>query len=918
MVIKHSKDTFRHTKKNVLHKKRVNSKKRGLWGGDPKLIIDDDRTLHSFRGKFALTSLNDNNCNPWIQKVDEDETKNKTNVKLVPGSQGYKDYYGCLNVLGRYVSFDTTLTTKSNPETLTLKGCKAIKKSLELVNPMFKYEIFSPAATTTPPSGGTQQDTHVGTFTQLSISQMLDIIKKEIVTSFDNIFHPQNIDGNALREDYFTCLKHVQTQFGPNVMTSASVSQSEKFRSVMLSKLCQFGKGKECKIVFRAGNIGKEIQDPNNNGAIFVLPSQFNGAEYQSPRNPLIDLNEYKLDYTGGPLGQLSCHPAVAQFVMNHAARTAFNSKFLVINAVDDVILSLGSVLSLGSGKLVLNNGYLEVKDDTTFTLKKYTFISDITSKMFELFCQKLKVLQTDDVPTSGLTPANVYTSFNSEATSKVSLIYASAVPLNYYDTKPPINPEKSLLQYSVAGFNLVGQYFGAMVSAYNKKKQREDDVVKMADVTKTADDAVNALGKPEEAEAQKKHLDAVRAVGGHIKLFLTPLGGGVFHNPREMIACSVLLAYYMARQMLLNFDQKVEVIFLAWDSKDHEGNYLMRNGKKTSVEDDDFNVFFKKAGEEPQALDSGLELSEENPPAADEAPESDEESSAIPVILESSESLTQVDLNHPSNVPPNVLRISIQSDDTESSPSNDTKISLPQRLANVETTTTTLPETAAKTKKEHLDEFKRLKKSKEEEKKKLIEKYNAENLELEEEIKKNKEKFGQHKLATSGYNELFESVKFLEKKKDEMKKKYEKELQGKDYMILNCKRVIYLIENNITLPETYEKKNYNQYMIYANMLYVAENDLLNPLNNKILEHKKSWIEGFNRQQEEEQKERELKVDVEGGGSKSQRRHRRHRKPARKTRRGRTRKSKVKSKTKTHRRRRHSRVRKHKKYTRKR
>ena len=52
---------------------------------------------------------------------------------------------------------------------------------------------------------------------------------------------------------------------------------------------------------------------------------------------------------------------------------------------------------------------------------------------------------------------------------------------------------------------------------------------------------------------------------------------------------------------------------------------------------------------------------------------------------------------------------------------------------------------------------------------------------------------------------------------------------------------------------------------------------------------------------------------LHAGGSKSRRRHRHRRKPARKTRRGRTRKSK----SKTHQHRRHSRIRKHKKYTRK-
>ena len=129
--------------------------------------------------------------------------------------------------------------------------------------------------------------------------------------------------------------------------------------------------------------------------------------------------------------------------------------------------------------------------------------------------------------------------------------------------------------------------------------------------------------------------------------------------------------------------------------------------------------------------------------------------------------------------------------------------------------------------------------------------------------------------------------------------------------MILNYKRVIYLIENNIPLPKSYKEEDYNEYMIYANMLYVAERSNSNMYKN-LIDHKKSWIEGFNRQQEEEQKG-EVEVDVEGGveggGSKSQRRHRRHRKLVRKTRRGR------KSKSKTHRRRS---ARKNKKYTRKR
>lgn len=885
MTKKHGKDTFRRTKKNILHKKRVNSKKRGLRGGDPQLIIDPDRTLHGFRKKYAFTSLNKDDCNPWIQKVDEDEKKNKMNVKLVPSTQGYKDYYECLNVLDRYVSFNTTLSTKSNPpQTLNLKGCKAIKKPLVLERPlaikrplvlgnkdtpMFKYEIFSPAATTQPPSGGTQQNTHVGTFTQLSISQMLDnMTEGEVITQFDGIFHTSNLEGNALREDYFTCLEHVTGQFGHDSTISASISQLEKFRSVALSKLRAFGKSEECKIVFLAGNIGKEIQDPNNNGAIFVLPSQFNGAEYMKPE-AVTDLNEYKRDFTGGPLGQLSCQPAVATFILKHAARTGFSSPFLEINAVDDVMETFSS--SMGP-RLVLNNGYLEVTNDTSFTLKTGIYISNITSKTFESFCQKLKVLQTDDVPTSGLTPANVYTSFNSEATSKVSLIYASAVPLNYNNIDPPINPEKSLLQYSVAGFDLVAQYFGAMVSAYHKKTQ------------------------------------------GKIKLFLTPLGGGVFQNPREMIACSVLLAYYMATKMLQNFDQKVEVIFLAWDSKDHEGKDAIRNGKKASVEDEDFSVFFKKDGKEPQALDSGLVLSEEQTPADDEALVA--ATIANPVISESSEQLAEVDPN-----PPNVLPKSIQSDDTKSSPSDSTKssqsdntessqsddnVSLPPRL---HLEKTTLPETTAEPEKqlpmgdELYQKYIRLRSKYEVDNPKAVYKvsffYTTEKTGVTsyfDEVKKN------------GVIDDIGKIGIISKILDQMDVK---SLTSSDFVTdyFNNPDNLKIIRKML---EEYDIEN-----ILVKVFLIKFSDIRSKLSFlrelSIIDTKyvyKKIISVI--------LEILYTISVEqnmSGGSKSQRRHRRHRKLVRKTRRGRgrTRKSKPKSKSK-----RHSLTRKHKKYTQKR
>jgi hypothetical protein len=63
-------------------------------------------------------------------------------------------------------------------------------------------------------------------------------------------------------------------------------------------------------------------------------------------------------------------------------------------------------------------------------------------------------------------------------------------------------------------------------------------------------------------------------------------LGGGAFKNPREIIASSVLLAYYQAQQLFSDFDAKVEVIFLVWDG-------IGSDDTKMSVEDEDFSEFF-------------------------------------------------------------------------------------------------------------------------------------------------------------------------------------------------------------------------------------------------------------------------------------------------------------------------------------
>ncbi len=579
MTKKYGKDTFRRSKKKILHKKRVNSKKRGLRGGGLMSLFRSsasqpqvDNQIHGIHGSALRDSMKQSmltatDCTGLLGQIISNPKKTltsnaKTEVRLCK-----QKFYSDLKVkfptpdsMEGVEYFDTQLSTNSNPDQkLTLRNCKVLKnpihpERLERLEKLYEYRIFSPAVSTLPPIGGIQEETPVGTFTQFPVSALLIMAGNEIPFSFAS-FYGSDTTRKSYFSDYLSCLKNVKEKFGTDVLTAKDIFQFDKFSSS--SKLRDFGKSEECKIVLVAGNIGTKIQDPSNKGAIVVTPSQFSGTEYLDPvSGPNTTLDGYKQDPTGGPLAQLSVCPPVAKVILLHGARklsdgSDFTSDFLVINAIDDVISEL-STRSITS--LTLNNGYLEVPSKLQ-SGEELDLTDDSENPpetaitIFDSLSQKLKMLQTDDVPTNGLTPPGIYTEFNSQSTSKVTLIYASAVPLNY-TLRSKINIEKSMLQYCVAGFNLVAQYFGSMVSAYNKSK------------------------KPGVALDKK------------VKLFLTPLGGGVFKNPREMIASSVLLAYYQAKKLFSDFDAKVEVIFLAWD-----GN---QRREKFPHECSDFSEFFK------------------------------------------------------------------------------------------------------------------------------------------------------------------------------------------------------------------------------------------------------------------------------------------------------------------------------------
>lgn len=74
------------------------------------------------------------------------------------------------------------------------------------------------------------------------------------------------------------------------------------------SKLANNFKPEE-KVV--SSEIMREIQNPQNAGALFVLPSQLNGAEYPSHKHVVKSVEDYKSDNTGVPICQL-CQDDIA------------------------------------------------------------------------------------------------------------------------------------------------------------------------------------------------------------------------------------------------------------------------------------------------------------------------------------------------------------------------------------------------------------------------------------------------------------------------------------------------------------------------------------------------------------------------------------------------------------------------------
>lgn len=204
--------------------------------------------------------------------------------------------------------------------------------------------------------------------------------------------------------------------------------------------------------------IDLEIEEPDNHGAYFVLPSQLNGAEYPSNRDGDIvkRLGDYEHDRTGGPRGQLAVHPAVGQFLLDNAAN--FEN--------EDGLNSVRELLAADvDGELAkhvwLQNGYLRVAPDAA---------DDIAARYLANL-GKMTYIAADNVPVDGYYYGRESASYgrcgsnfdSDHPERRVNLVYASAVPIGCYT-----NPTKNRTLADIAYYTLVGQYFGALNHALN------------------------------------------------------------------------------------------------------------------------------------------------------------------------------------------------------------------------------------------------------------------------------------------------------------------------------------------------------------------------------------------------------------------------------------------------------------------
>jgi nicotinic acid mononucleotide adenylyltransferase len=197
------------------------------------------------------------------------------------------------------------------------------------------------------------------------------------------------------------------------------------------------------KITPIIGKIQTEIQKSGRRHKIFVLPSQLNAAEYPNDKTIINEVDYYKYDETGGPLGQLSADPAVAQFIIDNACNDKRPDE-----GINNVRL-MGEINGIR-----FHNGYLKVKNN-------------VDVEAFKEAIPNMTILGIKDVPVRGLD--SVMKNFVNML-HKVDLIYASAVPYGNLKTgELTYGNSKHENVRTIAKLTLFAQYVGSMRLAISR-----------------------------------------------------------------------------------------------------------------------------------------------------------------------------------------------------------------------------------------------------------------------------------------------------------------------------------------------------------------------------------------------------------------------------------------------------------------
>lgn len=258
-----------------------------------------------------------------------------------------------------------------------------------------------------------------------------------------------------------------------------------------------------------------EIQNPDNAGAFFVLPSQLNGAEYPANDVVITELQAYCEDNTGGPRGQLAVHPAAGQFVLDNAASSkhaaGINAAAAVLRATDDWGFDL-------------ENGYLVVPTDGT-SEEQDRAVASMRANL-----HMLRMLVMEETPATGLAPDKWSLAMPPH---RVSLVYASAVPVQSYMNQG--GEREELFQTRVGAEVLRAQYLGSLRMAARAGRLPD--------------------GQPR-------------------RVLLSLLGGGIFNNPWEQIigAMSEAVELLTPEELAL-----LDIRALAWKGNPSEHQEMER-----------------------------------------------------------------------------------------------------------------------------------------------------------------------------------------------------------------------------------------------------------------------------------------------------------------------------------------------------